>query len=282
MVTFSEIGNYGRLGNQLFQFAMLKSISIQQSRHLLLPAQNQHRLDIFNTRYHKVDKNSLTNCFNFSEKQFNYDDDVFKQTNFTNFLGYYQTEKYFKDIDYIIRQEFTLRDERITNYCNDYVDKIRKKYNRPVVSLHIRRGDNVPSEKVWSNNIDGTYFPNKADYHPLLTNEYISKSMKNFDGYSFLVFSDTIKDVEWCKQNIKADYIEFSDGSDINGHNDIIDFTLMSKCDHNIIANSSFSWWAAWLNNNKEKTVIAPKQWFGKAYANHNTSHLIPENWIKI
>ena len=106
--------------------------------------------------------------------------------------------------------------------------------------------------------------------------------MKNFDGYSFLVFSDTVKDVEWCKQNIKADYIEFSDGSDINGHNDIIDFTLMSKCDHNIIANSSFSWWAAWLNNNKEKTVIAPKQWFGKAYVNHNTSDLIPETWIKI
>jgi hypothetical protein len=85
------------------------------------------------------------------------------------------------------------------------------------------------------------------------------------------VFSD---DINWCKQNLSFPKMQFVEGQD-----NIEDLWFMSLCSNNIIANSSFSWWGAWLNNNPEKKVIAPKNWFGQ-YANINSSDIVPETWI--
>ena len=97
-------------------------------------------------------------------------------------------------------------------------------------------------------------------------------SLKNDTDY-FLVFSD---DIEWCKNNITGDNIVYID-SEI----DYIDLYLMARCDNNIIANSSFSWWGAWLNKNENKKVVAPTLWFGQVVG-EDTNDIIPENWIKI
>jgi hypothetical protein len=89
----------------------------------------------------------------------------------------------------------------------------------------------------------------------------------------FLIFSD---DIQWCKQN----FPEMKNFVYIEGQKDYEDFLLMSLCNHNIICNSSFSWWAAWINQNSNKIVIAPKKWFGPAYSHFDTKDLYCDGWI--
>ena len=123
--------------------------------------------------------------------------------------------------------------------------------------------------------------------------EYYNKAIKQFDKDSnFLIFSD---DIEWAKNNFKGDNFYFItenkiEGNDVmdtlniskGGHPDYIELYMMSLCDHNIIANSSFSWWGAWLNENPNKKVIAPKKWFGPAYGDINDNDLVPETWTRL
>ena len=96
--------------------------------------------------------------------------------------------------------------------------------------------------------------------------------MRKFDGCKFLIFSD---DKEWCLENFNKENCEISHNSDAAE-----DLQLMSLCDHHIIANSSFSWWGAWLGQNKDKKVIAPKEWFGPAKNEHATKDLYCKDWI--
>ena len=135
------------------------------------------------------------------------------------------------------------------------------------VCIHIRRGDYV--EDIITNQFHGVC---NLDYY-YRSIEYIASKIKN--PY-FFVFSD---DPLWVKQNLilkyPCDYIDQNFGK-----KDYEDMRVISKCKHNIIANSSFSWWGAWLNINPNKIVIAPKNWFkSKAI---NTKDLIPESWFKI
>jgi len=155
------------------------------------------------------------------------------------------------------------------------LDRIRKRYKCEIVALHNRRGDNVPSPDMFQNKVEGVFRPDKHKFHPLLDQEYIEAAKKEFKDVIFLVFSDTNTDINWCKENIKGENVLFSEN-----HPDFIDFALQQKCDHNIIANSSFSWWAAWLNNNPNKKVISPRKWFGEAYEHFDLKDLYPEDWI--
>ncbi|HSU50429.1 MAG TPA: alpha-1,2-fucosyltransferase, partial [Segetibacter sp.] len=118
------------------------------------------------------------------------------------------------------------------------------------------------------------------DYHGTLNEEYYQKAINKLTSLSpnptFYIFSD---DVEWVKDKLLLKRpAEFITGEVTKNHYE--DFYLMSQCKHNIIANSSFSWWAAWLNPNPDKIVIAPKKWFNNAP--YNTNDLIPQSWIKL
>ena len=138
--------------------------------------------------------------------------------------------------------------------------KLKKKYpiDENNISIHIRRTDYVTSN----------------GYHPVQSIEYYKQAIEIIGDYdNIFVFSD---DINWCKENLKFDNMIFVDGND-----DVEDMWLMSICNHNVIANSSFSWWGAWLNNNPDKKVIAPNNWFG-SQTNLNTNDLIPNTWIKI
>jgi len=278
MITFSKFGNYGRLGNQMFQYATLKSLSLRKNYNLFLPLTENNKLaQSFNIRCHLFnDSRALQQISStFKEKQFNYDPDVFQVKDGTDFEGYFQTEKYFKEIKYILQREFVPRNESVTKKAKEVIDNIKKENDgKEIVAFHIRRGDNVPSQKNFSTQEGAQFLTNKEDFHPLLSKEFIEQAPKNFNNCVYIVFSDTQEDMKWCKENVKIEKAYF-----LGGNSDLFDFELMKYCDHNIISNSSFSWWAAWLNDNEQKTVVAPSKWFGKAYAHHNLVDLIPKSW---
>jgi hypothetical protein len=183
--------------------------------------------------------------------------------------GYWLSEKYFqKSIKHIVA-DFSFKSPM--NFNNiDVADHIRRVNS---VSLHVRRGDYANTPETLS-----TQGLCSLDYYRSAIH-YISE---NIDKPVFFIFSD---DISWVKNNLKIDfncrYVEHNRGAD--SYNDM---RLMSLCDHNIIANSTFSWWGAWLNSNLNKLVIAPQAWLA------NTSHvsdyyrfmddLIPSNWIRL
>jgi hypothetical protein len=167
--------------------------------------------------------------------------------------GYYQSYKYFNDIE--IQKLFAPDINMLT--------KLNSKY--PVlqdntVSLHIRRGDYITL----------------SDFHHNLSISYYNNAIKQFPiGTKYLVFSD---DIDWCKNIFIGNEYTF-----IESQSDIEDLYLMSLCKHNIIANSTFSWWAAWLNCNTTKTVIYPNRWFGPATINNlSTIDMFPADWVCI
>jgi len=252
----------GGLGNQLFQWAFYKHLKHKYKVDCYLDVglynnqvgitKREFSLNKFpNINYEinsKIDNFNYSNIFdNFYHTEHNLSPNI----NYY-FEGYWQTEKYFKEIENEIKYDLSPGEE------------IKKKLNKIIpinnnsISLHIRRGD----------------YLNNTNFHPVQSMDYYKKALEIIGHYdNILVFSD---DIEWCKNNIKFENVNF-----IEGISDIENIFLMSMCKDNIIANSSFSWWGAWLNNNKDKKIIAPKNWFGPQLG-LNTSDIVPETWIKI
>jgi len=169
--------------------------------------------------------------------------------------GFFQSEKYFvHNRDKIL--EVLGPKENITDTINERYGNLLKKRT---TSIHVRRGDYV----------------RHPNHHPTQTVEYYQEAISKLNDKTdlFLIFSD---DIEWCKENLKIENAVY-----IDNEKDYIELYLMARCDNNIIANSSFSWWGAWLNENEDKVVIGPEKWFGSAI-NHDTKDLLPEKWIKI
>lgn len=249
----------GGLGNQMFQWAYGKALSIKHNTDLLLDVgyySNQgidtpRKFDLINfpnltyKQPQLENKNIVQVNDNFYYSDLKYDE------NYNYFLnGFWQSEKYFIDIEEIIRKELAIDKETEEKLKNNIIGNC--------VSLHIRRTDYVTSN----------------GYHPVLTMDYYHLALEIIENYdNVLIFSD---DVEWCKNNLSFKNMVF-----IENNTNIEDLWLMSLCNHNIIANSSFSWWGAWLNNNTDKIVIAPKKWFGE-YTNLNEKDIIPNKWLKI
>jgi hypothetical protein len=167
--------------------------------------------------------------------------------------GYYQNEKYFKEYRDDILDLFKIDDTTKNHLTEKYSDISFEN----TCSIHVRRGDYVA----------------KQNFHPLQTIDYYKHSISIIgENTLFLIFSD---DIEWCKSNL--DFIK--NKIFISGNLDYEDLYLMSICNHNIIANSTFSWWGAWLNNHKNKKVIYPSLWLNSGA---DTSEIGGENWIKI
>lgn len=197
------------------------------------------------------------------ELDFNFEPNIIKVPSDVYLDGYWQSEKYFADIEDIIRNEFVVTSPQ-EGSNRELANQIKSCES---VSLHIRRGDYVSNPHT--NKTHGTC---DMDYY-LRCIECLTKTVKN---PHFFVFSD---DIEWARLNLKLPYsITFIDN---NGpEKNYEDLRLMSICKHNIIANSSFSWWGAWLNANPDKIVLAPKRWFNTN--ERNTKDLIPEEWYTV
>ena len=285
MLTFNKLGKSGRLGNQMFQYAALRGIAANRGFDWGIPPKGTSGVDeygcennycMFETfkmtgateEHQHISENSqwaIWKEFHFNEELFN------KCPDNVNLDGYFQTEKYFKNIDKEIREDFQFQDE-IYHPCKEMIDSLgdgRK------IFLHIRRGD---PKLPWA-------YVNLEAAHPVCTWDYYDKALKEFpDDIPVVVFSDVI---DWCKEQefFKPDRFimsettdEFADGQRVPW----TDLCLMTLCTDAIIANSSFSWWGAWLIDNPSKKIIAPKKWFGKQYDHYIMSDLIPDEWIEI
>ena len=256
MITFIKFGQHGRLGNQLFQYAMLKSVSLKTNYTLKLPDIKNTDLQYFEVSCPAVEETDLKHIDKtfIDEPAFRFRAEVFDQDDFINFHGYYQSEKYFKEFEREIRKEFTFK-----KHISELAHCEMKKYTsgKPLVSVHVRRGDYLTVHN--------------GLFHTPCNMKYYEKAMSQFEDVKFLVFSD---DIKWCKENIRGKNISYCEGNSA-----IIDFAMMSLCNHNILANSSFSWWSAWLNSNPSKKVVAPSNWFGPA-GPQDTYDLIPDEWI--
>ena len=199
------------------------------------------------------------------EPSFNYWEEFNKINGKAYLQGFWQTEKYFIEFEDQIRKDFAFKSP--LNEKNSQLVKQISETNS--VSIHLRRGNYVsdPSTSVVHGTCDLEYYRNAAK----LVAEKIGDPV-------FYIFSD---DPEWVKENLIVDfpsvYVNHNSGKE--GYNDM---RLMSHCKHNIIANSTFSWWGAWLNENREKIVVAPKKWFAKETFQQNVQDLYPDGWIKL
>lgn len=281
----------GGLGNQLFQYSAARRLAIMQGEQVTVDCSwyekkhggvTQRNFDL--CRY-RVDVRKLSKGTYFarllwtnrflsrlpfprklqlvSEKCFSFSPNILSLGTDVYLKGYWQSYKYFEDIrgvllaDLVPTLPFTLLDQNIA-------EKISKCAS---VSIHVRRGDYVTLASA-------------ANTHGTCSLEYYQSAVNllqsRIKGATFFVFSD---DPEWTAANLHFDaptvYVDHNDASTA-----FQDLRLMSICEHQIIANSSFSWWGAWLNQNPSKMVVAPKRWF--ANLPDVTSDLYPADWIKI
>lgn len=285
----------GGLGNQMFQYAVGRSLALSQKSVL--------KLDMSYLRYDSRRHYSL-NCFSINEA-FSYDQDIAKKANMryrgllriiryiaqqvflhrsysvfreTQVLpfnpavlkasgnvyldGYWQSEKYFVGIGDVLRREFILR--RQLSYRGNKILSVISKVNS--VSVHVRRGDYVTD-------------PEANRVHGVCGSKYYQKCfdliLRKISNPHFFVFSD---DIKWAKDNLSLDCPMTFVDNDVQSSCE--DLWLMSQCNHNIIANSSFSWWGAWLNRNPQKIVYAPQHWFNDP--DRNTVDLVPSAWLRV
>jgi hypothetical protein len=195
------------------------------------------------------------------EKSFSYWPGIQNLDNSCFLEGNWQSESYFVDYSEEIRKDFSFRMENFT--CPDLLNKIRSKNS---VSIHIRRGDYTASKET-------------LKYHGICPAAYYLEAMKimqtKLTEPEFFVFSDEIQAAKDLLGKQKKVYF-VEENFQGNNHYDMM---LMSECQHNIIANSTFSWWGAWLNKNKTRIVIAPEKWFANDLPSQD---LIPKSWLRI
>lgn len=253
MITYEKLGINGRLGNQMFQYAVLLGIKAKKGFSIVLNEELSNTLELvknFNiSECHFYNKRDISYKFTYKEEFFHYDRRLInKVTDGYNLEGYFQTHKYFEHCDDLVRDQFTFSNE-IVERANNFLNPIKKDFQ--IVTLHVRRTDYV----------------NLPNHHPLCSIEYYKNAINEFNENEtlFLVCSD---DIQWCRENIQAKNIAFSNNDTFT------DMCLMTMADHNIIANSSYSWWGSWLNPNKDKKVIAPSTWFGLNYFHWVTDDL--------
>jgi hypothetical protein len=285
----------GGLGNQMFQYAFARALSIKLNSSIKFDVSDFANYDlhqglelerIFNFSTEAASKSEINRilcwqapalirrvvsrpsltalrCKRFVlEPHFNYWAGISQLTGNCYLSGYWQTEKYFADVAHEIRADFAFKPAM--NAKNAELTQQINKVN--AVSLHVRRGDYANNAKNLA-----THGLCSLDYYQAA----IQRIANQIECPHFFVFSD---DIAWVKSNLKIDFShQFVDHN--HAAESYNDMRLMSLCKHNIIANSSFSWWGAWLNSNVDKIVIAPKQWFA---TQTNTQDLIPQSWVRL
>lgn len=280
-IGYNRLGSNGRLGNQMFQYAALRGIATNRGYEFMIPPPD----DKYEANY------GLFDCFkmesvipknfgfvphkfaSYKLPEFRFYEDFFNECpDDCNLDDYFQSCKWFDNVKDLIRSDFTFKNE-ILEPCMEMIKDVGE-----CISIHVRRTDYV----------------NLQSYHPICSLDYYVSALEEFsDNMPVLVFSD---DIEWCGQQeiFSGDRFLLSQNEERYNHlhkdadgqmrHSLVpdtDLCLMSLCSHNIIANSSFSWWGAWLNNNPNKKIVAPDRWFGDAAKISDTSDLVPLEWIR-
>ena len=283
----------GGLGNQMFQYAMGRALSLKNDTTLKLdlkylidrkPKKNfifrNYDLSIFRCNPKIATEEEVKNILGtgilrnkfinklvplfyrryYTENSFEYDKNIYSLSNNTYIEGYWQSYKYFEDISEIIRADF--ENFSVFNIHQNVMSNKIKSCNS--VCINVRRADFLTNSFHGVCNIDY--------YHKGL--KYISEKV---DNLNIFVFSD---DILWCKSNLNFRYPTTFLDHEFAGEKFGVYLKLMTECNHFVIPNSTFGWWAAWLNESQDKIVVAPKNWF--ANNEINTKDLIPKSWIRI
>lgn len=250
-VTFPNLGNKGRLGNQLFQIAATISTAIDHNFGCAFPdwKYNQFLKNPIQEYSKLIPEISYKPTDFYTEPSFRYNNINLPDIGLKSLRedvkvyaldGYFQSRKYFENHEDLIREQFEPSQEIINKLCSKYGSL---RYHS--CAIHVRRGDYV----------DLSY------YHQIKMDYYEASMLKISQQTGiihFMIFSD---DIAWCKENFKNTGYQYTF---MEGNTDFYDLILMSCCRHQIIANSSFSWWGAFLNKNPDKIVIFPEKWFGE------------------
>ena len=284
----------GGMGNQMFQYALGRAISLKYNVPLgfdfsflldTTPRLNftfrNYDLDVFSIKaeivpshkipfVNRVFKGKIGQIFDYlrrfsslnkgTERSWGFDSSVLNIGSDAYLDGYWQSPKYFENIDDIIRKDFTLKNKLSLKIEN--LKEIIKKENS--LCIHVRRGDYIGNKK-----------------HEVVGEKYYKEGIEKIKSLTKIdkiyVFSD---DIKWCEENMEFEFPVMFVGKEYAGEKAEGHLVLMSSCKNFIIPNSSFSWWGAWLSNNKNKIVIIPKKWFPWMINNKNDIAL--EGWIKI
>lgn len=282
----------------MFQYAFARTLSVINSTELVLntsylqsklpfssmATQMKYELGIFNINA-KIESNFFSSkyLYPFAKAEFllrdkinqsKYNVLIEQQHNFKPYdlltpdnsyiKGNFQSERYFEFISSVIREEFEFK----INLNAENINWKSKILNSNAISIHVRRGDYI--SLIQNQN---KFSATSINYYEEAIN-YIKSKITN---PVFFIFSD---DINWAKQNIITNTETYFVDNNNTPQTSYIDMQLMSLCKHNIITNSTFSWWAAWLNNNTNKIIIAPQQWF--ADISINSQDIIPQEWIKL
>lgn len=284
----------GGLGNQMFQYAAGKYLAhLHQTELLVDPSfldknpngaytKRALELSVFNldlkmatsedikkfkiersNKYSRALQRHLPILFNnlyAAESGIQYQKEFLNYPKNTYLDGFWQSERYFKPIESVLLKEFTPK-ENLNSENQNWLNKIS---NCESVSLHIRRGDYISNKNAQQHhgNLGLDYYKNALNL--------IKETHRKLEVF---IFSD---DLDWCNANLRLEGVVHYMNSN-QQQNFHLDMYLMSHCKHNVIANSSFSWWAAWLNQNADKIVVAPANWY--ADKSLNTKDLIPSSW---
>jgi len=239
MITQTHFGEYwGRLGNQLFQLGLLFAIRERRGHEFYLPHAGESLWGCFDLDVPSAGE-ECRNEFREVNGSCNYDPRVFEQPDGTSFCGYFQSYRYLESCrDGLVRFLRFNSGHRAASQALLYA--YRRRHNRPLVSLHVRRGDYVN--------------PEAADaWGDLAADGYYERAVAHLgDDVTYLVFSD---DIPWCRESLgleRAEFVDYDHGTSL---------AVMAGCDVNIVANSSYSWWGAYLNPAAD--VYAPTRWFG-------------------
>jgi len=262
----------------MFQYASLRGIAnYNQYQWMIPPPDYNHKdnyglFDTFEMTHCKPENLGFNNGMTVTEKTHAFDDSMFYCTDGVNIDGYLQTEDYFVHIADQIREDFTFRKDYLEP-CKDYIDSLA---SSPIF-LHIRQSDNIGRE----------------EYHPILPLSFFESALEFWSPDTpCFVFTD---DLDWCKKQslFKNDRFIFNDNPEryeyqtIDGTGQMqntllpqVDLCLMSLCTGAIIANSSFSWWGAWLQGDRGKVIAPdPEKWYGSAMSHLDTSMMVPARW---
>ena len=269
MIGINYLGQLGRLANQMFQYASLRGIAKNRGFQYCIPPSQyrgvgndqwqEHQLlnafELKSLNPLQVQRMDEKRCMLVRPEKFSFDVNLFNGCpDNVSLFGYFQSEKYFTNVREELLEDFTFKGG-LKEECEEFI----KEYDRPI-ALHIRRTDYA-----------------QYSHHPIQSLTYYAEALEHFDDdRTVFIFSD---DPNWCK-----DQKLFEDDRFMVSTNDhLTDLCMMSLCSDFVIANSSFSWWGAWLSTNESKKVIAPKKWFGPPLdAEHDTSDLYCEGWTVI
>ena len=265
MITFNRMGSFGRIGNQMFQYALIYSVARHLNVYAGIPLVNRSQ-DEFKDfcltdgfELSAEDSSQHTPLHKFSEKQFSFNPSVFEVQDNTDFKGWFQSEMYFNRYKNEIKQEFKFKPQII-----EKAKKNLSNYNRPLVSVCVRRPQPLETRD--------------SRMHPVCRESYYRACLQQFPDCQKLIFTD---DPQWVRK--RFDNVDIVPQSN-DAINKFIMLKMMSMCDHHIISNSTFCWWGAWLGHNDKKKVLAPSNWFGPGtgYSKEDYKDIYCKNWIVI